>query len=204
MGSFLLRITLLLLCAMPPLARAQDASEETSGGKTVSQEVQENTLRDQIRISTDRVGILEVVGATGSSTICKASAFLIAPDRAVSSAQALAGGFGARIRVGDERREAKVVGLDLLHDVAILQVDPAFPVEHGIYLQGTELVGNERVAILGTTSAMEPVAGLGTLTGLAHPKPLGTFASAKNLGQPGLRGAPVLNGQGRVLGMITS
>jgi tetratricopeptide (TPR) repeat protein len=134
----------------------------------------------------------------------QASAFLIAPDRAVTSAQALAGGFGVRLRQGESTIGAKLVGLDLLHDIAILKLNQGFPVAKGLVLQGTELLGTERVAILGTTVLMEKVAGLETLVGVVRLDPLGTFAAAKQLGQQGLQGAPILNGQGRVLGMITS
>ena len=74
----------------------------------------------------------------------------------------------------------------------------------GLKLHGTELLGNERVAIMGTTVLMERVAGLGSLTGVTRPLPLGSFGLAQNISQQGLEGAPILNVQGHVVGMITS
>ncbi|MDF1838465.1 MAG: serine protease, partial [Planctomycetota bacterium] len=208
MGSLKLRLTLLLCIAVPPAAQAQglvEASGALGPDPSINiEQVHEPTLRDQIRIAADRVCTLEIQGPRPTVLIRQASAFLIAPDRAVTSASALAGGYGIRVRQGESTTGAKLVGLDLIHDVAILKLNSAFEVGEGLKLHGTELLGNERVAILGTTVLMEKVAGLGTLTGVFQPKPLGSFGLAQNLAQQGLQGAPILNVQGHVVGMITS
>ncbi|MFT4648417.1 MAG: tetratricopeptide (TPR) repeat protein [Glaciecola sp.] len=208
MGSPHFRLALFLCIAVSQSAAAQglkEASSPAGPDPTINiEQVHEPTLRDQIRVAADRVCTLEVQGPRPTVLIRQASAFLIAPDRAVTSAHALAGGYGILVRNGEVTSGAKLVGLDLIHDVAILKLNSPFDVGEGLKLHGTELLGNERVAILGTTVLMEKVAGLGTLTGVTQPQPLGSFGLAQNLLQQGLPGAPVLNVQGHVVGMITS
>ncbi len=194
--------------ATPSVVYAQGLMDASSArgpdpGLNIEQ-VHEPTLRDQIRVAADRVCTLEIQGPRPTVLIRQASAFLIAPDRAVTSASALAGGYGIRVRQGESTTSAKLVGMDSIHDVAILKLNSPFDVGEGLKLHGTELLGNERVAILGTTVLMEKVAGLGTLTGMFQPKPLASFGLAQNLAQQGLEGAPILNVQGHVVGMITS
>ncbi len=208
MGFCQFRLRAFLCIALIPAASAQVAPPTPSPVRpdpsSEATPVDEPTLRNQIRVAADRVCTLEVQGPRPTVLIRQASAFLIAPDRAVTSARALAGGFGVLVRIGQSTTGAKLIGLDLLHDVAILKLHSSFDVGQGLKLHGTELLGNEQVAIMGTTTTMEQVAGLGTLFEATQPAPLSTFGLAKNLSQSGLEGAPILNVQGHVVGMITS
>lgn len=204
MGFLHLQFALLLGFAFSADSIAQEASPGNSDPAGEVGQVHEPTLKDQIRLAADRACTLEVAGPRPTELLRLASAFLIAPDRAVTSAGALSGGYGVRIRIGHSTTGAKVVGLDLLHDIAVLKLQSRFDLESGLKLHGTELLGNERVAILGSTAAMDRVAGLGSLIGITRPGPLGTFGLAKKLAHQRLQGAPILNVQGHVVGMITS
>ncbi|MCP5021657.1 MAG: tetratricopeptide repeat protein [bacterium] len=204
MGFFHLQFALLLCIAGSAQSIAQEIDSGDAKPADETEQVPEPTLKDQIRLAANRVCILEVAGSRPTKLLRLASAFLIAPDRAVTSARSLAGGYGVRVRIRHSVTEAKLVGLDLLHDIAILKLQSSFDLKSGLKLHGTELLGNEKVAILGTTAAMNQTAGLGSLIGVTQPSPLSTFGLAKKLSHPRLQGAPILNVQGHVVGMITS
>ena len=205
---------LALLCApllaarassQTPISPPEQPKEAPSEAQTeVSATANDALLREQLQLARAFVGTLEVKGPHQGSIMRQTTAFLIEPGLAVTSAMTLSGGHGLTLRIGGESRTATVCGLDLMQDVALLALDPPLLIPAGLPLQAANLVGNERVAILGNTVLMEEVAQIGNLTGAIKIEPLGSIGQLQNLTQQGMAGTPLLNARGRVVGMLSS
>ncbi|HPF14721.1 MAG: tetratricopeptide repeat protein [Planctomycetes bacterium] len=202
----LLLISLVLwVVSVPPTeARACAVQEPTPDVPAASAEVKAQELRSQLTSALPMVGILEVGGRLPESVVRQANAFLLEPSLAVTSAWVLAGGSSLTLRFGKEVRHAKVCGWDWMQDVALLELDSSLPFEHGLPLREGPLLGQEQVAVIGTTALGEPIAKIGALAGAVLLDPLPPVGQMADLADLGLAGSPLLNERGKVIGMLST
>ncbi len=187
--------------AFAPLAFPQDAEDNLGDGVPVAIEA---SLQDQILLARQRVGRVEVQGSHPGIVVRQESTFLLRPDVAVTSALALGNGQAVRVVFGDDARDASICGLDLVHDVALLRLSAPIDVEVGLPVKASHLLGHELAAVVGHTVLMEQVAERCSLTGVTSLDPFFPIAQVQNLTQKGLAGTPLLDGRGRVIGMLSA
>ena len=170
----------------------------------VGHAVSEPRLQEAIQSARSSVGHLEVQGSHPGVIVRQESVFLIAPDLAVTSALALCNGNGVRIVMGEQSRSARVCALDWMHDIALLRLSSPFEEASGLPLRASDLVGHELAAAVGQTALGASVAQRSSLTGTIPIAPFRPIAQVQNLGQQGLAGTPLVDEQGRVIGMLSS
>ncbi len=200
--GFVSTCTLALTLAIPSspaMGTASPVTDEAVHGASL-----EATWQDQVSLARRLVGRLEVQGSHPGVLVRQESAFLLQPDLAVTSALALSNGNGVRVVFGEEARTAKICGLDLMHDVALLRLASPVDLEGELSVKASHLVGTESAAVVGQTVLMEQVAQRCTLTGVTEIAPFFPVAQVQNLSQKGLAGTPLLDERGRVIGMLSA
>ncbi|MDO5498582.1 MAG: trypsin-like peptidase domain-containing protein [Propionibacteriaceae bacterium] len=129
----------------------------------------------------------------------------------VTSAYAVSGARSVVVLAGDRAVPATVVKIDTHAGLAMLE--PEVPLGGHVFELGTRqlAVGDEVVALGWTTEAQQPARGrgrtpVGTISeaGVAVESPVGQHAVRRMTGayDAGLAGAPVIDGGGRLLGML--
>jgi len=162
------------------------------------------SFREQIELTRPFVGLVEVHGPLSGSVVRQESAFLISPTLAVTSAFGLASGSGITMKVGAVQRSGKLCGVDLMHDLALIEFAEPFEVEGGLTIKSANLIGNERLAVVGKTVLMEDIGGVCSLTGATAIQPMLPIAQVQNLTQKGLAGSPLIDERGWVAGMLSA
>lgn len=145
-------------------------------------------------------------GATGS-------AFLIAPDLAVTAWHVVDGAAQVTIELGDERVDATVIGRDVERDIAVLQLSAE--VQEPTILQLATLpprVGEE-VAALGHPRGLPLALTVGRVTSMngsfdfgvdfeGEPLVIDDLIQTDAVVAPGNSGGPLINSDGEVVGVV--
>lgn len=161
---------------------------------------------------TLRAGVaeVEVSGCDFGST---GTAFLIAPDIAVTAWHVVDGAAQVTVELGDERIDARVIGRDVDRDVAVLQLDVTVENPTLLPLATRPPRVGEEVAAMGHPRGLPLALTVGRVTSMngefdfgedfdGDPLVIDDLIQTDAVVAPGNSGGPLINQRGQVVGVV--
>ncbi len=205
-------IVVVLVFALAALGTGEDRATAASTPALFDQDVVQSIYRRispaVVKIRTDRkLGPNYSPLAVGSGILIDGQGHVATNNHVITGADRIILGFEAGINL-----EAQVIGVSLANDLALLKVDPALltnisPVEFGD--SSAVRPGQLAVAIgspFGQSRSISVgiIAGIDRTLGSKAGRPIHGILQTDALTNPGDSGGPLINQEGRIIGMNTS